>query len=75
MPGSLSAASRKQISATGGLDLPLVVASIECLFTDALTRAEKLDCGRLRRPAVMTAPWHTRAGSACRSRRQAGPGR
>jgi ATP/maltotriose-dependent transcriptional regulator MalT len=33
------------VSATGGLDLPLVVASIRCLFYDALTRAE-LDCGR-----------------------------
>jgi ATP/maltotriose-dependent transcriptional regulator MalT len=33
------------VGAAGGLDLPLVVASIRCLFYDALTRAE-LDTGR-----------------------------
>jgi DNA-binding NarL/FixJ family response regulator len=33
------------VGATGGLDLPLVVASIRCLFYDALTRAE-LERGR-----------------------------
>ena len=33
------------VGAAGGPDMPLVVASIRCIFYDALTRAE-LDCGR-----------------------------